>query len=178
MWPATDHDHDRADTGPVYTATPFRTTPPPVARRIAVVTLAVMTADQVARAVALGLTEGSRSGALTHRDARLGLGVFDASLQMVALLAAIGIIAVGVVGLRRAQAGLLPAWVPGFLIGGAASTVLDRFAGGAVADLLATPWSVCTVADLAIVAGTVGWIVADRSHLRLGRAAPDEELHA
>jgi lipoprotein signal peptidase len=150
----------------MYTAIPPTAARPEVARRVAVVTLVVTTADQVARAFALAITEGNPSGAPSARATHLGLGVFDPSLRLVALLAAIGIIAVGVVGLRRAQAGLLPAWVPGFLIGGAASTVLDRFAGGAVADLLAAPWSVCTIADLAIVAGVVGWIVADRNHTR------------
>jgi len=148
------------------TATSPSTTRAFVARRVAVVTLAVATADQVARAFALGVAEGNPSGAFSTRTAHIGLGAFDPSLPTVALLAAVGIIAVGVVGLRRAQAGLLPAWVPGFLIGGAASTILDRFAGGAVSDLLAAPWSVCTLADLAIVAGIVGWIVTDRNQFR------------
>jgi lipoprotein signal peptidase len=150
----------------MFTALPSSISHPPVARRVAVLTLAVMTADQVARALALGAAEGNPSAVLSARTTSLGLGAFDPPLPMVALLAAIGIVAVGLVGLRRAQAGLLPAWVPGFLVGGAASTVLDRFAGGAVADLLPAPWSVCTVADLAIVAGIVGWILADRTHGR------------
>ena len=77
----------------------------------------------------------------------------------------------GIPGLRRAQAGLLPAWVPGLLVGGAASIALDRLAGGAVGDALAVPWSVCTVADLAIVAGAAGWIATDRRRLRPGRCA-------
>ncbi|MGZ8761926.1 MAG: signal peptidase II [Acidimicrobiia bacterium] len=136
---------------------------------MAVVSLAVVTADQAARAFALGLSEGNPSGVLATRTTSLGLDVSDSWLPLVALLAAIGIIAVGVVGLRRTQAGLLPAWVPGFLIGGAASTVLDRFAGGAVADLLAAPWSICTVADLAVVAGIVGWIMTDRTHAQSER---------
>jgi lipoprotein signal peptidase len=139
---------------------------PVVARRVVVVTLGVMTADQIARAFALGVTGGNPSGAFSARTTRLGLGVFDPSIQLVALLAAIGIVAVGLVGFRRAQAGLLPAWVPGFLIGGAASTILDRFAGGAVADLLTGPWAVCTVADVAIVAGIIGWVATDRVHVR------------
>jgi lipoprotein signal peptidase len=137
-----------------------------VVRRVALLTLAVVTTDQVARAFALGVSEGNPAGAFATRTTRLDLGVSDAWLPTVALLAAIGIIAVGVVGLRRAQAGLLPAWVPGFLIGGAMSTILDRSAGGAVADLLTIPWSVLTVAGVAIGAGTIGWVTADRARIR------------
>jgi lipoprotein signal peptidase len=151
----------------MYTATPSSASHRPlVVRRVALVTLAVVTVDQVARAIALGMTDGALAGAFATRTTRLGLDVSDPWIPTIALLAAIGIIAVGVVGLRRAQAGLLPAWVPGFLVGGAASTILDRFAGGAVADLLALPWSIVTVADLAIVAGIVGWIATDRARVR------------
>lgn len=155
----------------MYTATPSSVSQPPVVRRVALLTLAVVTTDQVARAFALGVSEGNPAGAFATRTTSLGLGVSDPWLPMVALLAAVGIIAVGVVGLRRAKAGLLPAWVPGFLIGGAMSTILDRFAGGAVADHLATPWSVFTVADLAIVAAIVGWIATDRLRVRPTDAA-------
>jgi lipoprotein signal peptidase len=151
----------------MHTAIPSSTSHRPITgRRIAVVSLVVVTVDQVARAVALGITDGDPAVASTTRAAGSGLDASDPWIPMVALLAAVGIIAFGVVGLRRAQAGLLPAWVPGFLIGGAASTVLDRFAGGAVADLLALPWSIVTVADLAVVAGIIGWIATDRARLR------------
>ena len=158
---------DTATTSPSTPGTRGTATAPRlVARRVAIVTLAVATADQVARTLALDLTGGDRSGVLATRSVPLGLGASDAALPIVALLAAVGIVAVGLVGLRRAQAGLLPAWVPGFLVGGAASIALDRLAGGAVGDALAVPWSVCTVADLAIVAGVAGWIATDRHRLR------------
>ena len=158
----------------MHSATRSPITRPAVARRVAVVTLIVMTADQIAKSLAFGLTGVGRSDALSHTN---GLGVADGPLPMVALLAAIGIATVGFVGLRRAQAGLLPAWVPGFLIGGAASTVLDRFGGGALADLLGTAWAVCTLADLAIVAGTAGWIVADHGRGAFTRSTARDELH-
>jgi lipoprotein signal peptidase len=131
-------------------------------RRVAVIALTVMTVDQVTKAVAVVLATGSRSGVLLPvRNTRLGLGVAGMSIPTMALLAAIGIVTFGVVGLRRARAGLLPAWVPGFLVGGAASNLLDRLASGGVHDLLATPWLIANVADLAIVAGLIGWIASD-----------------
>ena len=91
-------------------------------------------------------------------------------LPIVALLAALGIVAVGIVGLRRAQAGLLPAWVPGFLIGGAASIASTGSRAEPSPTSSPPPWSVCTVADLAIVAGAVGWIAADRGLVAHGAA--------
>jgi signal peptidase II len=163
----------------MHTATASPSTLPALAHRVAVVTLVLMTIDQVTKAATFMVAEAGRSGAVVPvRNTRLGLGVADASLPMVALLAAIGIVAVGAVGLRRAQAGLLPAWVPGFLIGGAMSNVLDRLAGGAVSDFLVTPWSACSLADLAIVAGVVGWIVTDLSRPSPTRSTSREELHA
>jgi lipoprotein signal peptidase len=46
------------------------------------------------------------------------------------------------------------------LLGGASSNLLDRLVRGAVQDWLATPWAVCNLADLAVVAGAVGLLVA------------------
>ena len=70
-----------------------------------------------------------------------------------ALLAVVGIVAVGGYVVHRPRRGLLSAWIPAFLVGGATSNLLDRLAAGAVHGFLATPWVVFNLADLAVAAG-------------------------
>ncbi len=41
---------------------------------------------------------------------------------------------------------------------------------------LGAPWAVCTVANLAIVAGAIGWIVSDHTRDALTSSGRREEL--
>ena len=70
----------------------------------------------------------------------------------------------GISGMQagRSALGAAPPWAVGLLVGGAASNLLDRIAYGAVRDFLATPWIIVNVADLALVAGLLGVMLAYR----------------
>ena len=51
----------------------------------------------------------------------------------------------------------LPAWIPAFVIGGAAANLIDRAAFGAVHDFFVIPPVVLNVADVAVFAGLIGY---------------------
>ena len=59
----------------------------------------------------------------------------------------------------------------GLLAGGAASNLADRFVNGAVRDWLALPWLVVNLADLAVAAGVVCYLVAGARWARAEWAA-------
>jgi len=49
----------------------------------------------------------------------------------------------------------LPAWIPGLVLGGALSNMLDRVRFGGVRDFITTRWAIINVADLLVVAGVL-----------------------
>ncbi len=49
----------------------------------------------------------------------------------------------------------LPAWIPGLVLGGALSNMIDRVRFGAVRDFISTRWAIINVADLCVVAGVL-----------------------
>ena len=49
----------------------------------------------------------------------------------------------------------LPAWIPGLILGGALSNMIDRVRFGAVRDFITTGIAIINVADLLVLAGVL-----------------------
>jgi lipoprotein signal peptidase len=49
----------------------------------------------------------------------------------------------------------LPAWIPGLVLGGALSNMIDRVRFGGVRDFISTRWAIINVADLCVIAGVL-----------------------
>ena len=131
--------------------------PDAVTRRAACFTLAVIGLDQLTKLTATLVATGQSTGLLVPvHNPRFSLGVAAAPLPVMVVVMAAGIAAGGGYALRAATRGRLPAWVPGLLVVGASSNLLDRLLLGSVRDFLATPWAVINLADLAVVAAVVG----------------------
>jgi lipoprotein signal peptidase len=144
----------------------------PMTRQAAGLCLVVVGLDQTTKLAATLATAGQTSGLVVPvHNPRLSLGLAGAPLPVMALLMAVGILAAGGYSLRAAHRGRLPAWVPGLLVGGASSNLLDRLLLGAVRDFLATPWAVINLADLAVLAAVIGAILA-----HLVRRPPDRPI--
>lgn len=134
---------------------------PNVGRSAALFAVATVLVDQVSKAVATGLAAGHTSGAIVPLpNPELSLGLARASVPVTVVACALGIVAFGGYAVLAALDGRLRAWVPGFLVGGALSNLLDRVVVGAVRDFLATPWVIVNVADVAVVAGVLGFLAA------------------
>jgi lipoprotein signal peptidase len=132
----------------------------PMTRQAAGLGLAVVGLDQATKLAATLAAAGQTSGLVVPvHNPRVSLGLAGASLPVMALLMAVGILAAGGYSLQAAHRGHLPAWVPGLLVGGASSNLLDRLVFGAVRDFLATPWAVINLADLAVLAVVIGSIL-------------------
>ena len=130
-------------------------------RRVFFVGLVTATLDQVTKLVATSSVAGRSSGALAPvRNHEFSLGIARASLPVMLIVMVAGITGMGAYLLRATNRGEVPAWVTGLIIGGATSNFADRLSSGSVRDFLTTPWAVVNVADLAVVAGIIGWLVA------------------
>ena len=127
----------------------------PVLARGALVAGAVTVVDQLTKAGASALG----NTALTHpvANAEFSLGLAGGSLSMMVVVTIAGIVAFGAYVVTQAVLGRLPAWVPGLLLGGAASNLADRLLFGAVRDFVPTPWVLWNLADLAVVVGIAGY---------------------
>jgi signal peptidase II len=133
----------------------------PMTRQAAGLCLAVVGLDQATKLAATLAAAGQTSGLLVSvHNPRFSLGLAGAPLPVMALLMAVGILAAGGYSLQAAHRGRLPAWVPGLLVGGASSNLLDRLLLGAVRDFVATPWAVINLADLAVLAAVIASILA------------------
>jgi lipoprotein signal peptidase len=86
------------------------------------------------------------------------LGVIAAPTVALIALSAITLIAAAHYGLGLAHTGRIPAWVPGAVIGGAASNLADRFMFGAVRDFIPTPLVIFNVADVAVLCGVLAFV--------------------
>lgn len=70
----------------------------------------------------------------------------------------------------------LSALMPALVAGGVVSNLLDRVRFGAARDFLVTPWAIINLADVAVVVGIIGILVAlaanaPRYHARLSTSA-------
>ncbi len=95
------------------------------------------------------------SGVEVLRNPRYALGILGGSVPMmiVGTIAVLAIFAVVIVPLGHRVG--LPAWIPGLVLGGALSNMIDRVRFGAVRDFIATRWAVINVADLFVIAGVL-----------------------
>jgi lipoprotein signal peptidase len=94
------------------------------------------------------------------------LGVASASRPVTLVLMGLGIAAAAVTGLRASARGVVPAAAVGLLVAGAASNFLDRVFLDAVRDFLVIGTVVVNLADLAVLAGLIGyaWSLLNRRH--------------
>ncbi len=133
----------------------------PHLRSAGVVAAVVIAADLVTKALAFAFAAGRTSGPVvpvTNPELLLGAGSGSAALMVVISLA--GIVSFGGYLVRSLWRGSLPTYVPGFLIGGSTANLVDRVATGAVHDFIATPWIVLNLADVAVLVGVVGYLMA------------------
>jgi lipoprotein signal peptidase len=88
------------------------------------------------------------------------LSVATAAFPIMLVLSSLGILVFGAYTTWAATRGVVPAWVPGLLIGGALGNLADRLVFGAVHDWLDLGKVVVNLADLAVLIGLVGYSVA------------------
>lgn len=83
------------------------------------------------------------------------LGVIGGSVPLLILgtIAVLGVFVVVIVPLAFRYG--LPAWIPGLVLGGALSNMIDRARFGGVRDFITTRWAIINVADLFVVAGVL-----------------------
>jgi signal peptidase II len=126
-----------------------------VVRRGVFYLVLVIVIDQLSKA--LGTWVGNT--AVTHpvTNDRFSLGLAGGSLSTMVLVTVAGIVLFGAYVTWQAVCGRLSAWVPGLLMGGALSNLLDRLVLGAVRDFMATPWVLWNLADLAVLLGIAGY---------------------
>jgi signal peptidase II len=86
---------------------------------------------------------------------RYALGVIGGSVPVLILgtVAILGVFAVVIVPLGFRFG--LPAWIPGLVLGGALSNMIDRARFGGVRDFITTRWAIINVADLFVLAGVL-----------------------
>ncbi len=77
---------------------------------------------------------------------------------------AAGIALIAAYGIRLLGRGLLPAWIPGLVVGGALSNASDRLLLGSVRDFLTIGHLAVNLADLAVLAGLLGFTLTQLSH--------------
>jgi signal peptidase II len=139
------------------------TMPPPipsVARnRSLLLAAGVILADQATKLAAELLAGGQRHGPLVPvRNPHFSLGLAAATTRPLMLAAmAAGIALVAAYGIRVIGHHGLPGWILSLVIGGAVSNLVDRLLLGAVRDFLAIGHIVINLADLAVVAGVLGF---------------------
>jgi lipoprotein signal peptidase len=133
--------------------------------------------DQATKSAVTAGWAGSRQGALIPVHNRgLSLGTLHASASTLVAIMVVGLIALGVVVLGGAARGEVPPWVAGVTLGGACSNLSDRVVTGAVRDVFAVQRVVLNLADLALVAGVVGWLVCTSGRRRVRVSASGLEV--
>jgi signal peptidase II len=94
-------------------------------------------------------------GVQVLHNPRYALGVLGGSVPVLILgtVAVLGVFVAVIVplGFRYGQ----PAWIPGLVLGGALSNMIDRARFGGVRDFIPTRWAIINVADLFVVAGVL-----------------------
>ena len=96
----------------------------------------------------------SRGIEIAHNP-RYALGVMGGSVPVliVGTIVVLGVFAVVIVPFAFRVG--LPAWIPGLVLGGALSNMIDRARFGAVRDFIATHWAIINVADLCVLGGVL-----------------------
>ena len=133
--------------------------------RVVVGAATIVVVDLATKFAAVSLVHGRRFGVIapTHNDA-FSLGIASAGRALVLGLAA-SALAVAALGTARVmRRSDLPAWIPAFVLGGAAANLIDRALFGSVHDFFVLPPVVLNVADVAVFAGLVGYARWRRSN--------------
>ena len=134
-------------------------------RRSATLALLVIGLDQATKLGVGLLTGGHRHELLVPvRNADFSLGLVGAPTPVELLVMAAGIVLIAAYGLQLLGCGLLPAWIPGLVVGGALSNGTDRLLLGSVRDFLAIGHLAVNLADLAVLAGLLGFTLTRRLH--------------
>ena len=97
----------------------------------------------------------STGGVEVLHNPRYALGVIggSASVLILGTIAVLGVFMLVVVPLAFRYG--LPAWIPGLVLGGALSNMIDRARFGGVRDFITTRWAIINVADLFVIAGVL-----------------------
>ena len=98
----------------------------------------------------------STDGVEVLHNPRYALGVLGGGSVPVVILGTVvvlGVFAAVVVPLAFRYG--MPAWIPGLVLGGALSNLIDRARFGSVRDFITTRWAIVNVADLFVVAGVL-----------------------
>jgi lipoprotein signal peptidase len=160
---------------PVTTRQP---TPPAARRRRLALAAGVILVDQATKLAAELLSSGHRHGLLVPvRNPRFSLGLAAATRPLMLLAMATGIALVAAYGVRAAGRRALPGWIPALVVGGALSNLLDRLVLGAVRDFLAIAHIVINLADLAVLAGVIGYCLTRLIRQPATRPAPASKVH-
>jgi lipoprotein signal peptidase len=119
---------------------------------------AIAAVDLATKFAAVSLVDGRRLGVIapTHNDA-LSLGIASSGRAVVLGLAASALVTAVFATAQLMRRSDLPPWIPAFVLGGAAGNLIDRAIFGSVHDFLVLPPVVLNVADVAVVAGLVGY---------------------
>ncbi len=135
---------------------------PPVRRhtQTALCALGVIAID-LGTKLAAQIDRGHRSGPVVPvHNPSFSLGVLHGprTVELNAML--LIIIAVALYLGRLMRAGRVSGWIAGLLLGGASANFIDRSVSGSVHDFLAARWVVFNVADVAVLVGLGGCVIA------------------
>jgi lipoprotein signal peptidase len=134
----------------------------------------VLLTDQATKLGAEVLSGGRRYGPLVPlRNPRFSLGLAATTRPLMLLAMAAGIALVAAYGIRATGRLASPGWILALVIGGSLSNLVDRLLLGAVRDYLAIGHIVINLADLAVVAGVLGYGLT-RLPRPLGTSPPPE----
>ena len=118
----------------------------------------VVLADQATKLAAELLAAGQPHGPLVPlRNSRFSLGLAATTRPLMLAAMAAGIALVAAYGIRATVHHGLPGWILALVIGGSLSNLVDRLLLGAVRDFLAIADLVINLADLAVLAGVLGY---------------------
>lgn len=95
------------------------------------------------------------AGVQVAHNPRYALGVLGGSVPVLIIGTIVVLGVFGAVIVPLAYRLGLPAWIPGLVLGGAVSNMIDRVRFGAVRDFIATRWAIINVADLFVIAGVL-----------------------
>ena len=126
-------------------------------RRMAALIAVVVVADQATKQWAHTL-----AWAEPVANPDLALGVAGGHPHLLTILMIIALAVFGRHLTRQVHDGKLSTAVAGLLVGGAVGNVIDRALLGSVRDFIPTPWLILNLADLALLAGAIGYLTFPR----------------
>ena len=133
-----------------------------IAQRTAPIALAVLIVDAASKAGALVIASSNYGQGiiLPVQNPDFSLGVASTAFPITLALSTLGILVFGGYTAWAAARGVLPAWIPGLLIGGGIGNLADRLLFGAVHDWLDLGKVVVNLADLAVLVGLIGYFLS------------------